>query len=157
MEWRILIDRSVCQERAIEDGHQMGSAELCWISVFFNLATTDLLIVWLEWIFLCIDFKKINFAKDDQIATITKFKSLISLFTIFILCVAFKVPDTPLKILMFIYAIIIRFHSIRLVIQHSFSSFTPSNKNSSWARATKILKYVYLVEDMEEVDHPHQD
>jgi len=154
MEWRILIDRSVCQERAIEDGYQMGSAEHCWKSVFLNLATTDLLIVWLEWIFLCIDFKKI-IVKEDQEATITKFKSLISLLTIFILCVAFDVSDTPLMILMFIYAIIVRLHSIRMVI-HSFA-ITPAKKNSSWARAAKILKYFYLVDEREEEDHPHQD
>jgi hypothetical protein len=96
---RILIDRGACQAEAI-NGYpqwgipptQVGSAEFCYKSVFLNLAFTDMLIMWLEWIFLCLPIAKFN--KADRAATTAKFKSILVLSVLFILMVfVFDAPD----------------------------------------------------------------
>jgi len=54
-ETRIVIDRSVCQSLSKELGSDMmGQADKCMRPVFFNLALTDMLILWLEWLFVCV-------------------------------------------------------------------------------------------------------
>jgi hypothetical protein len=159
MNWRILIDRGVCQAESI-NGYpelgiaptQIGSAEHCWKSVFLNLATTDLLIIWLEWIFLCLPIAQFEFAKADTDATVTKFKALTLMLSLFILSVAFDVPETPVKILIGLYALIIRLASFRMYL-HSYAT-APAAPGSSWARsAHKALLMVYRIPEGEEKDH----
>ncbi|KAL3942072.1 MAG: hypothetical protein SGBAC_003668 [Bacillariaceae sp.] len=54
-ETRIIIDRSTCQSFSKELGSDMvGQADKCMRPVFFNLALTDMLVLWLEWLFVCV-------------------------------------------------------------------------------------------------------
>ncbi|KAL3938615.1 MAG: hypothetical protein SGBAC_006509 [Bacillariaceae sp.] len=54
-EARILIDRGECQAFAQMLGSDMmGQADMCLKPVFLNLAATDVFVVWLEWLFVCI-------------------------------------------------------------------------------------------------------
>ena len=53
-ETRIMIDRGDCQSYSKMLGSEMiGQADHCWKPVFLNLAVTDGLVLWLEWLFIC--------------------------------------------------------------------------------------------------------
>lgn len=48
--WQQRVDRGVCQS----DAAIMGDATNCWIPVFVNLAWSQLLILWIEWLYVSV-------------------------------------------------------------------------------------------------------
>jgi len=48
-ETRVLLDRGACQSNA---EHELGDATNCWRPVFLNMLFTDLIVIWLELLFL---------------------------------------------------------------------------------------------------------
>lgn len=120
METRVLIDRGACQGMAIHgyDGHPptiTGSAEYCFKSVFLNLMITDALILWLEWIFLCLPIVKWN--KADRAATMAKFKTVLLLTIVYILMVfVFNSPDWLIQVIMGAWAFFVKMHTFRMYI-----------------------------------------
>ena len=60
----------------------LGDADQCWEPVFLNLMVTDVLILWLEWLFLCVLKQQNQLANIDAHSMRVKFNMII-LSTIF--------------------------------------------------------------------------
>jgi hypothetical protein len=145
----------------------MGSAEFCYKAVFLNLAFTDMLIMWLEWIFLCLPIAKFN--KADRAATTSKFKSILLLSVIYILMVfVFDSPDWLIKGIISIWAFVVKMHTFRMYIASFLHDPMEAQVGETTFDKTKRLaKYglmkLYLIEepdtddDQDEDDHPHQE
>lgn len=120
LDTRILIDRGACQALAIE-GYKdweptiTGSAEHCFKAVFLNLALTDTLILWLEWIFLCLPVVKWD--KADRAATIAKFKTVVLLTIVYVNMVfVFHTPEWLIQCVLAGWAFLVKMHTFRLYI-----------------------------------------
>jgi hypothetical protein len=139
---------------------QIGDATHCWKPVFLNLALTDGLTLWLEWIFLSMYIAQ--FTKADLAATVGKFKHFVFLLGSFVLFVALGVPDLPTECLIFVYALLVRFHSFRMYIAtYADDEFLIARADDSMLKTTGrlvitgLLK-LYLIPHGEE-EHLHQE
>lgn len=106
-ELQIRIDRGECQKL----GSPLGSAENCWVPVFLNLLLTNLLLIWLQWLFLSLPYHQIEKDPHDVKAIKSSLKSAIGFSAVIIPLLFFPAADN-----LFLYPIgivmgITRMHS----------------------------------------------
>ena len=164
MNTRILIDRGACQAMAI-DGYpqwgigpsQVGSAEHCYKAVFLNLAVTDGLILWLEWVFLCLPIAQWD--KGDRAATVAKFKLICLLSALYLAMVfVFDSPDWFIQGVISVWAFFVKMHTFRMYIASFLKEpvdAPPLEGETTLAKtqryAKKGLLKLYMVEEPDEV------
>lgn len=122
LETRMLIDRGACQAMAIHgyepwgwEPTQVGSAEHCFKAVFLNLAFTDMLTIWLEWVFLCVPIARWD--KADRASIAAKFKMICLLSVIYIAMVfVFNTPSWLIKVILGAWAFFVKMGTFRFYI-----------------------------------------
>ena len=163
METRILIDRGACQEMSIHgiNGNPptiTGSAEYCFKSVFLNLALTDTLILWLEWIFLCLPIVKWD--KADRAATTAKFKMIVVLTIIYLFLVfVWDAPDWLLQVILGLWAFLVKMHTFRMYIASFLHDPTIEAQpaETRWDTTKRLVKTgllrFYMIEEPDPSDY----
>lgn len=154
----MLIDRGACQAMAIHGYEpwgvpptEVGSAEYCFKAVFLNLAFTDALIVWLEWIFLCLPIARWD--KADRAATTAKFKTIALLGIIYIIMVFFlNTPEWLIQTILGAWAFFVKMHTFRMYIAEMLHGNNAIAQNASrYEQATQLFKKallgIYMIEE----------
>jgi len=154
--WQNRIDRGTCQHGALERGQSLGSAEDCWIPVFFNMALTEMLILWLEFVFLNVPNQE--FQITDQDRKIFKFKIHALTIISIPLFISFIFPslDGLGYCLTFVYGVLLRMHSFWLWIG------TPLDLRKNQTFLVKVKNFIHslckkLVRWTDDNDHNKQD
>lgn len=151
------IDRGICQSYAECRGQQVGSAQSCFIPVFLNLALTDILILWIE--FLFISLPETDFAIDESDLKVfkQKTKAIITAGMMFLPMLLFEQLDNFTYPLLFVYALFGRVESIWIFIGYKF----PAEKRGGvFEMIQRVLrKVVFWPGDDDDNDElrPHQD
>lgn len=149
METRILLERGSCQNHAadgfpigcdkdsdvvclIPPAASMADSMHCWKPVFINLAVMDLIIIWLEWIFLRLnpvaetraEFQDFDMA--DKRATLSKFKAVSGFLFLFVVSIfnpIYAVPDVVLQVALVVYALIVKTSVLRMYVEGYFLTY----------------------------------
>lgn len=136
-----------------------GSAEYCFKAVFLNLALTDTLILWLEWIFLCLPIVKWD--KADRAATTAKFKTIVLLAIVYLLMVfVFDAPDWLIQSVLAVWAFMVKMHTFRMYIASFLHDPTivAQRAETRWDTTKRLVKTgllkLYMIE---EPDAPDED
>jgi len=163
---RVLIDRGTCQSNSKIFGNERGfqaDAELCYAPVFMNLASTQVLQTWLQYILACLLTRDQEFDHIEKRALYVKIKALIFILgvlwtTTIILDVNDVVPHeserTMWRFIIIFYVLFIEMEITHYEIARSTADTTPEGDTTFRRTAVALFGDLH---DPQRPHHPHQD
>jgi hypothetical protein len=127
-----------------------------------------MLILWLEWIFLCLPLVKFDTA--DRAATIAKFKTIVLLTVIYLTMVfVFDTPEWIIQGILAVWAFFVKMHTFRLYIasfrhapsdddEEADGTVVVASKWKTFKRlvTTGLLK-LYMIDPLEDLHNTDDD
>ena len=135
----------------------LGDADQCWEPVFLNLIVTDVLILWLEWIFLCVLKEKDQVANIDENAIKVKFNKIFWMTLVYGIALHFDVAWTG----MIFYALFAKLKIIHDGVVTVNTRPAPGTElaaqESNYVRTVLVALHGEFPHEDEDGDHQHQE